>query len=71
MKKGKPGRKRQLPLFAEFVMVLVRLRLGLLQKQISDIINILHCPAISFKDFYNVDNFIISCVQTSACKMAI
>ena len=31
---GKPGRKRQL---AEFVMVLVRLRLGLLQKQISDI----------------------------------
>ncbi|KAK2550373.1 hypothetical protein P5673_028886 [Acropora cervicornis] len=25
--KGKPGRKRQLPLFAEFVMVLVRLRL--------------------------------------------
>ena len=35
--KGKPGRKRQLPLFAEFVMVLVRLRLGLLQRQIADI----------------------------------
>ncbi|XP_068739182.1 uncharacterized protein [Montipora capricornis] len=35
--KGKPGWKRQLPLFAEFVMVLFRLRLGLLQKQISDI----------------------------------
>ena len=35
--KGKPGRKRQLLLFAEFVMVLVRLRLGLLQRQIADI----------------------------------
>ena len=35
--KGKPGRKRQLPLFAEFVMVLVRLRLGLLQRLIADI----------------------------------
>lgn len=34
--KGKPGRKRQLPLFDEFVMVLVRLRLGLLKKQIAD-----------------------------------
>ena len=34
MNKGKPGRKRKLPLFAEFVMALVRLRLGLLQKQI-------------------------------------
>ena len=35
--KGKPGRKKQLPLFAEFVMVLVRLRLRLLQRQIADI----------------------------------
>ena len=35
--KGKSGRKRQLPLIAEFVMVLVCLRLGLLQEQISDI----------------------------------
>ena len=34
---GKPGRKRQLPLFTEFVMVLVGLRLGLLQRKIADI----------------------------------
>jgi len=38
--KGKPGPKRQLPLFAEFVMVMVRLRLGLLQRQIADIFGI-------------------------------
>jgi len=34
---GKPGRKRQMSLFAEFVMVLVRLRLGLLQSHLADI----------------------------------
>ncbi|CAH3157523.1 unnamed protein product [Porites lobata] len=34
--KGKPGQKRQLPLFDEFVMVLVCLRLSLLKKQIAD-----------------------------------
>ena len=34
---NKPGPKRQMPLFAEFLMVLIRLRLGLLQSHLADI----------------------------------
>ena len=38
---NKPGPKRQMPLFAEFLMVLIRLRLGLLQSHLADIFAIL------------------------------
>ena len=67
--KGEPGPKRQLPLFAEFVMVMVRLRLGLLQRQIADIFGISQ-SSVS-KIFYNMDNHVISCVQTSTGNVAI
>lgn len=35
--RNKPGPKRQVPLFAEFLLVLVRLRLGLLVGHLADI----------------------------------